>query len=287
MSANMERYKKDLDSLNSKGVELESSMVYEADPQPYAEGVAERAKQNPAVAKSLGANPDDPKDLAAKVQKYLNLLPQFREGYQRWYSESIAVIKQILPDRLPDFIRHYEKPKSRKEITNENYRIEDFLQGLSISVGSEIRVARSAAVPHFQQQTAILKACSARFESSLFDIRQLVQADLLDSELDAAKELSKHGFTRAAGAVAGVVIEKHLAQVCENHSVKITKAKPTINDLNEALKTAGVIEIPTWRFIQHLADIRNLCDHNKTAEPTQEQVDDMIAGVSKISKTVS
>jgi hypothetical protein len=150
----------------------------------------------------------------------------------------------------------------------------------------EEKTGPSAAVPRFRQQIAILKSCRARFESSLFDIRQLVQADLLDSELDAAKELSKHRFTRAAGAVAGVVLERHLAQVCDNHSVRITKAKPTINDFNEALKAADAIELPTWRFIQHLADIRNLCDHNKDKEPSQEQVDEMIEGVTKISKTL-
>jgi hypothetical protein len=286
MATNMERFKRDLGSLIDRGADIEASLVYEADPQPYADGLKERAIRNPAIAKSLGANSGDPKDLDAKIRKYLDSLPSFSEAYQRWYSEAIVVIKQILPDRLSDFVRHYEKPKPRKEITNESYRIEDFLQGLSVSFGTEIRVARTAAIPHFQQQRAILKACSGRFESSLFEIRQLVQADLLDSELDAAKELSEHRFTRAAGAVVGVVLEKHLAQVCDNHSVKITKAKPTINNLNEALKTADVIDVPTWRFIQHLTDIRNLCDHNKDKEPNQEQVDEMIAGVAKISKSV-
>jgi hypothetical protein len=286
MATNMERYKKDLDSLIKQAAAIEASLVYEADPQPYVDGLKERATQSPAIAKSLGASPSDLQDLDEKIQKYLDSLPKFRDAYQRWYSESIAVIRQILPDRLSDFVRHYEKPKQRKEITNENYRMEDFLQGLSITVGTSIKVARTSAIPHFQQQWAILKACRARFESSLFEIRQLVQADLLDSELDAARELSKHRFTRAAGAMAGVVLEKHLAEVCDSHSIKVTKAKPTINDLNEALKSADVIEVPTWRFIQHLADIRNLCDHNKEMEPSQEQVEEMIAGVGKISKTV-
>ena len=45
----------------------------------------------------------------------------------------------------------------------------------------------------------------------MFDIRQLVQADLFDSELDAADELGKKKFTRAAGALAGVVLERHLS----------------------------------------------------------------------------
>ena len=71
----------------------------------------------------------------------------------------------------------------------------------------------------------MLGSCKARFESSLFEIRQFVQADLLDSELDAAKELSKHTFTRAAGAVTGVALEKHLAQVCDNHAIKNKKGE--------------------------------------------------------------
>ena len=125
-----------------------------------------------------------------------------------------------------------------------------------------------------------------RFETSLFDIRQLVQADLFDSDLDAADELVKKKFTRAAGAVAGVVLERHLAQVCDNHIIKIAKRSPVISDLNNALKEANVIDVPLWRFVQHLADIRNLCDHNKTKEPTVEQVDDLLAGVRKMTKTL-
>jgi hypothetical protein len=126
----------------------------------------------------------------------------------------------------------------------------------------------------------------ARFESSLFDIRQLVQADLFDSELDAAKELAKNKFTRAAGALAGVILERHLAQVCDNHGIKVAKKAPGISDLNNTLKEAGVIDVPQWRFVQHLADIRNLCDHNKKMDPTAEQVNDLMAGVMKITKTL-
>ena len=131
-----------------------------------------------------------------------------------------------------------------------------------------------------------MESAKARFESSLFDIRQLVQADLFDSELEAAKELAAHKFTRAAGAVAGVVLERHLAQVCGNHSVTVAKKTPTICDFNDLLKAASVVDVPQWRFIQHLADIRNLCDHNKALEPSSEQVDVLIAGVMKVIKTL-
>jgi hypothetical protein len=170
----------------------------------------------------------------------------------------------------------------------ENYRIEDYLQGLNVTLGwaKEKVVGPDAAIPQFRQQLAILNSLGARFESSLFDIRQLVLADLFDSDLDAAEELAKKKFTRASGALAGVVLERHLSQVCENHAIKLAKKAPVISDLNNSLKEAEVIDVPQWRFVQHLTDIRNLCDHNKTKEPTVEQVNDLVAGVRKITKTL-
>jgi hypothetical protein len=218
----------------------------------------------------------------------LKALPLFTDDYQSWYSEAKVLIGQLLPDRLSDFVRLYEKPKPRNDVTFENYRIEDYLQGLNVTRGlqKEKVVGLDAAIPHIRQQLAILKSVKARFESSLFDIRQLVQADLFDSELAVAKELAENKFTRAAGAMAGVVLERHLSQVCENHGVNVEKKNPCIADLNNALKEANVIDVPQWRFIQHLADIRNLCDHSKKTEPTSDQVDDLVAGVMKIIKTL-
>ena len=138
----------------------------------------------------------------------------------------------------------------------------------------------------FENQLGIVRAAKIRFESSLFDIKQLVQADLFDFELDTSRELNKRGFTRGAGAIAGVVLESHLSQVCENHKIKVRKKNPTINDFNQPLKDNNVIEMKDWRFIQHLADLRNLCDHKKKKEPTKEDIEELINGVDKITKTI-
>jgi hypothetical protein len=266
MISNLERYKKDLSALIAKGNKLHLAIQRECFPEEFSR----LSKQK----------------LGKEVKDVVKNLPSFSEKYQSWYFEAKMLIKQLLPDRLSDFVRYYEKPKPRKDITFENYRIEDYLQGLRVTRGAQIIVGPDAAIPHFRQQLAILNSVKERFESSLFDIRQLVQADLFDSELDAAKELSKNKFTRAAGGLAGVVLERHLAQVCDNHSIKITKKAPGIADLNNALKETNIIDVPDWRFIQHLADIRNLCDHDKKSEPTAEQVDDLIAGVMKVTKTL-
>jgi len=267
MPPNIDKYKKDLESLLAKGKDLHLAIQAECFPEEFKR----------EIKKTYGD----------KASEFLNALPSFRTEYQGWYSEAKVLIKQLLPDRLSDFTRHYEKPKPRKDLNGENYRIEDCLQGISVTRGlAEKVVGPEAAIPHFQQQLAILESVKGRFESSLFDIRQLVQADLFDSELDAAKELAKNKFARSAGALAGVVLERHLAQVCENRGIKVTKKVPGISDLNDTLKEANVIDVPQWRFIQHLADIRNLCDHNKKTEPALEQVDDLIAGVAKVTKTL-
>jgi hypothetical protein len=268
MISNLERYKKDLASLINKGHDLHDALLFECFPDELEKAAKTKEDKSTVAA--------------------FKTLPKFDSAYQSWYSAAKVLIRQLLPDRLADFVRHYEKPKPRKDISFENYRIEDCLQGLKITRGWEKEkvVGRDAALPHLKQQMAILESVQDRFESSLFEIRQLVQADLFDSELEAAKELAKQKFLRAAGAVAGVVLERHLGQVCDNHSLKPAKKNPSIGDFNDVLKNGDIIDTPQWRFVQHLADIRNLCDHNKQIEPTAEQVNDLVSGVSKLTKTL-
>jgi len=123
-----------------------------------------------------------------------------------------------------------------------------------------------------------------RFESSLFDIRQFVQADLFDSELDTARALLKTCFARAAGAIAGVVLEGHLKEIAAKH--ELPKALKTINPINLALKSAGVIDQAQSRHIEFLGDIRNKCGHKGSNDPTAGDVQDLIDGTAKVIKTV-
>lgn len=217
-------------------------------------------------------------------------LAQLRQDYEMWYSESYAIIKIILPDRISDFSKMYYDDKKKEGLkTYFQYTPSTIIKG-SWTFDTEDRVVPPEKIDMaksvFDSQIGILKSCGKRFESSLFDIKQLLQSDIFESELEAARELNKKGFTRGAGAVAGVVLEGHLKQVCSNHKIAIKKNNPTINDFNQLLKDDGVIETPTWRFIQHLGDLRNLCDHKKQKEPTKEEIDELIQGVDKISKTI-
>ena len=260
---NLERYKNDLEKLIETGETLLRAMHYECDPEGYRNRIKKRLKD--------------------ETSEFLDSLPDFFEEYQTWYSEAKALIRQLLPDRLDDFVDHYEKPKTRKDLTYESYRISDYVRGLYVTGDG---VKPRAAISRFNQQLAIVKAARNRFESLLFDIKQFVQADLFDSELEAAMELVEQGFLRAGGAMAGVVMEKHLAEVCRKHGIRIRKKNPTIATFNDALKEAEVIDIPEWRFNEHLGDLRNLCDHKKKKDPSKDQVTDLINGVMKVTKTL-
>ena len=270
MTSNLDRYKNDLEKLSNQGEKLKFIMKVECFPEEMKGLYKEE-------------NGDE-------FEKIIEDLPKFSESYQAWYSEAKVLIKQLLPDRLEDFVRFYQKPKPRKEITLENYRIEDYLQGLTMTRRSgylkETIVDTSAAIPHFLQQLAILQAASSRFESALFDIKQLVQADLFDSELDSARELAKKGFLRSAGVIAGVVLEQHLGEVCKNHNLKTQKKRPSISDFNDLLKSGSVVDIPTWRHIQRLGDLRNLCAHSKDREPTKDEIEELISGVARYTHSL-
>ena len=264
MAANVERIKRDLDRLTRQGDLLENAMVDETNPTYFIN--------------QLGRE---------KAEELRRSLPDFKTGYEAWYSESLAVVRQLLPDRVRDFIGLYENSKDHNDISYENYRIQDYTHNIihvrNISGGV---VNHPSIFPLYRQQLAILKAAHARFDSSLFEIRHLVQADLFDSEIDAARELLKNNFFRAAGAVVGVVLEKHLRQVCDDHSIKVAKKNPGIADLNDLLKANSVIDIPEWRHISLLGDIRNQCAHDKEKEPTAGRVTDLIEGTDKVLKTI-
>ncbi|VVO77709.1 hypothetical protein PS898_01644 [Pseudomonas fluorescens] len=265
--SNLEKYRNDLDRLLREGTRASISLYKKAYGRDYREAVLRQHEGD-----------------EAKANEEIESVKPFENIYHHWYSEALPLVRQLLPDRLADFIRLYERPKARKEITHATYRIEDACQGLSGTRGGVVSVDPKTAINLLDQQIAIVESIQRRFDSSLFDIKQLVQADLFDSELDTARELLRVGFARAAGAVAGVVLEGHLKQVCDNHG--LPKKSGTIAVLNDALKLADVIGLPQHRQIQFLGDIRNKCGHKNVSDPTADEVSDLINGVDKVVKTI-
>ena len=206
---------------------------------------------------------------------------KFILGYETWYSKALLYIKKINPERLEDFKCLY-KLERRKEINYSTYTISDALVGLEIVHG----VGPSDVYGKIVQQVTMLKGTKELLKVKVYALQELLQADIFDSELGSAKELKQKGFYRASGAICGVILEEHFSKVLEKHNINVGKKNPTINDYNDLLKNNSIIDVPTFRQIQLLGDIRNLCDHKKAQEPTKEQIEDLIEGTDKVVKVV-
>lgn len=90
------------------------------------------------------------------------------------------------------------------------------------------------------------------------------------------------GRLRAAGCIAGVELERALKIRCAARGADVRARLPTIADYNDALKAAKVYQQPTWRKIQHLADLRNKCAHVLDEEPSEEEIRELLDDVDGI-----
>lgn len=237
-----------------------------------------------AIKKELAALYDEGAELAVAFQKHEE--KQFGYDYQRWYTKAIKAIASLAPDRHAEFRGYYEIDPKRKSLGYGTYVIQDYLKNVVPNSFHHPEFdSRAQALMGFFNQLTILKSIENRVDSVLADIEGELYAEIQDSEIFVARQLAKISV-RAAGALIGVMIEGHLQKVANAHGVKLSKKNPTISDLNDPLKAASVIDIPTWRKISFLADLRNLCSHKKDSEPTKEQVEELIQGAEWLTKNV-
>lgn len=208
-----------------------------------------------------------------------------KSDYQGWYTVAFRVIKVLAPERLDDFVTCYEPDPKRKFASGQQYKIRDFVLGYAAANRNTAESAK-IAISHFKHQLQIVEGLSSSMNSTLFDIKQEVIFEVIDAEIQSAEALHKIGQIRAAGALVGVVIEAHLASVFDQRGLKITKKNPAIADYNDRLKSEGIISVNVWRLIQRLGDIRNSCVHKRQADPTSDEVADLISGAKKITAEV-
>lgn len=197
-------------------------------------------------------------------------------NYQVWYSKSLVLIKQLNPERYEEFVSAYGGKTERGVHTwfySSNYDETDLYD-------------YEYACKCLETQIGIVKSTADMLDFKLRDIETLLESEMFDNELDSAKNLLKKGYLRAAGAICGVVLENHFKSVMKNHNLIATKKDMSINDYNDLLRKENIYDVPKWRNIQSLGDLRNLCDHSKDREPTEDEVNELIEGTTKIIKTI-
>ncbi len=204
----------------------------------------------------------------------------FSNAYQKWYTKSILLLNALFPERKDEFASLYSPNPKRKELNLLTYTISDAIRGLSNN-----NVNPSNAIDLIMRQMDIIKSFKDVINSKIRDVRQLIENDVFEDELASAKYLLLKGFNRSAGAICGVLLERHLKNMLASKNLSLSKKDPSINDLNAELYRNGVIDATQNKFLLFLGDIRNKCDHDKKSEPTKDEITDLISGTGKVINT--
>lgn len=216
-----------------------------------------------------------------------SLLP-FGTKYQAWYTSAYKLVEALAPDRLAEFCSYYLIDSKRKSLNGGNYVIQDYIKGMRApndESGAPLWDVQNVVKFAIANQIQILGSLQPLVDSVLQDITGRLQAEILESEIVSARRLNKINC-RSAGVLAGALLETHLQRVVANHKVATGKRNPTLLDLNDALKAKEIYDIPTWRKIQFLGDILDICNRDKLKDPTEKQVDELISGVNYVIKNV-
>lgn len=131
----------------------------------------------------------------------------------------------------------------------------------------------------FQKLRAVLLAAKDDYEGGYLNkLRNLIQAEVFDNELEQAAELLASSYMIAAAVVAGVVLEAGLRQMCEDNGIVPGK----LDKMNADLAKAGIYSKLVQKQITALADIRNSAAHGKPDEFSKDDVANMIRDVPRI-----
>jgi hypothetical protein len=136
----------------------------------------------------------------------------------------------------------------------------------------------TSGVQNLRAMKAVLLACQEDYDGGyLSPIRNLVQAEVFDSELEQASELLRSGWKVPAAVVAGIVLETSLRELCTRHSLPHGK----LDRMNADLVKQGLYNANMGKRITALAGIRNSAAHGKPNEFTDADVKAMIEDIER------
>lgn len=82
----------------------------------------------------------------------------------------------------------------------------------------------------FDMQLTLLLSIPYILDGRELDLRKIIAADFIKSELDKTEYLYKNKFERCAGVIAEVALEKYLQVLCDKYKIKY-KHNDTIEPL--------------------------------------------------------
>ena len=145
---------------------------------------------------------------------------------------------------------------------------------------------RMTFLTRLSQQLSMLNAVRNGLEYVLADLQSTLYGEVGDHIQATAYELFRRGQPRTAGALAGILLELHLAKVATKYGVTRRHTSPGLTVLNAALKRGGIYDGEVWRFIQRLGALRDVCVDSPRRDPTVDELTTFIHGVQTVRQRV-
>ena len=130
---------------------------------------------------------------------------------------------------------------------------------------------------------AVFMAAKEDFEGGyLNSVKNLIHAEVFDSELEQASALLSSGYSSAAAVIAGVVLETTIRNLCIEYAIDIAK----LDKMNADLAKAGAYNALQQKRITAQAAIRNSAAHGKPEEFSKEDVKAMIEEIERFVSSI-
>jgi hypothetical protein len=133
--------------------------------------------------------------------------------------------------------------------------------------------------PNVSQAFGVPLAAKEDYEKeALFEIKELVTAELFTDFLEQAEHLVASGYYGPAAVIAGAVLEDGLRKACLREGI-LLPTTPKLDWMNAELAKRSAYNKLTQKKITALADIRNSAAHGKWDGFQEQDARDMVRDV--------
>ncbi len=175
-----------------------------------------------------------------------------RQEYANWRSQSLAFLTDLLG---PDHVYTKEFREKTKD---------------------------SAYATSAESGRGILRAVLEDIDQGFIEtVRQLIAAELFSDFFEQAEHLLESGYKAPAASLAGAVMENGLRSIAHRNGIQV-REKEDLSTLNKKLADKEVYGRLVQRKVQVWTDVRNLADHGRFDEFSEEDVRDLIKGAQSL-----
>lgn len=174
---------------------------------------------------------------------HVKLPLSFAQHYQVWYTGCRTLVAANMPDRLDELVSTYDEYLAK------------FIKYENMAHYQQLTAVRQIALIQ-----ALVDAVPQHLEIQLHNIDLLLAQSYVRDQLSEAQVLLDAGYTRSAGALAGVLLERHLKLLCDSQQPPIPyNPKDGIGTLNTLLQKQSVYDKAQETRVDLMRQVRNKC----------------------------